>query len=364
MNLSFGKLNGVCLDCIHQHAYVINGCQHTLCMNCLYEAINNKIELQRTVFLCPRCESLNEHQTRTQSISKRKSNADHEKKELTKQLPKLEQDDLNEQREQTILAPIDNHDDSSWPMGTESWVIHEIKPQRDIFARKECAKQPIKFQTTANSNEGCSQQSVAGDLLWPVGTESWHIHEIKPQRRRFTIIISERTGKSNEPEKSLESSTYFIQAEPILQTYFMKDLQGKPTEQQEIDFISFEKIPSESNEANSESRIPMLPVYSNLLITRKIPKKHSFIGLSSLISHAITVLLICLSLIRGNTGNLRDATPAENNLRIDCQKPKLKPNGCRTAWISKIQYTTKLLPDKKTIQRLRNLESLWIYAIT
>jgi len=44
-----------CLDCIYRYQYTIKACSHTICINCLHAAIEEKIQLQRETFICPRC---------------------------------------------------------------------------------------------------------------------------------------------------------------------------------------------------------------------------------------------------------------------------------------------------------------------
>jgi hypothetical protein len=329
MNLSFGKLDGVCLDCVYQHAHVINGCQHTICMNCLYQAIDEKIESGRTMFICPRCENVKKHRTRMKSMVRQQSNTGQGEKKLIKQLPKLEQD-LNEQRPETVLARTDTHEhDSSWPMGTESWLIHEIKPQRE--------------RDGVTINQTTEEFEISGDH-----------------------------------EKTLEGSTHFTQAENEAQTNVMNVHQEKATEERKIGVVSSEKgvfhgcnehlhclsktLP-ESDEANYDSWIQTLPVYSNCSIRKRSPS-HSFICLSRVISHAIVVMVICFTLILIHSGILHDLTYIGNNLQGYCDTSRWKPNGCKMLSIYNEKYFAKLQIDEKINKRRRNSETLWIYAIT
>ena len=49
------QLHTSCFDCMYRYHYTITACSHTICINCLHAAIEEKIRLQRETFICPRC---------------------------------------------------------------------------------------------------------------------------------------------------------------------------------------------------------------------------------------------------------------------------------------------------------------------
>jgi hypothetical protein len=118
-----------------------------------------------------------------------------------------------------------------WPPGDQSWVDTEPKPQRSNFALKP--RQELIHNLIADAvyetQPQLRQESLyverslpavnfniqaKSDSFWPDGIESWHIHEIRPQRQLFvnridpepSIIIQESLVKrKNHPvERALQ----------------------------------------------------------------------------------------------------------------------------------------------------------------
>ena len=81
--------------------------------------------------------------------------------------------------------------EATWPHGDQSWVDTEPKPQRENFA----IKQSTDFvpndttHTVIEMKPDSSKIIVKPDSFWPDGQESWHIHEMKPQRGQFAQKI-------------------------------------------------------------------------------------------------------------------------------------------------------------------------------
>ncbi|CAF3405712.1 unnamed protein product, partial [Rotaria sp. Silwood2] len=131
-----------------------------------------------------------------------------------------------------------------WPVVLESWHIHEIKPQRERFTRKtlsgkfqnqreiETVVQPSQFEDDRSYDQQSplsSEQNDAtvSDSLWSVGIESWHIHEIKPQRECFTrkmlpvkLMITQFTDSEPQPKHPEDYCG--------LQTHILSDELGHP----------------------------------------------------------------------------------------------------------------------------------------
>ena len=102
--------NTSCFDCLYRHHHIINACSHTICNNCLYAAVEKKIDLQLETFICPRCPDSTE---RLRMMTEQKTTAmvNHNTPEIAS--------------------------DSTWPNGIESWHFHEMKPQRELFVEKD-----------------------------------------------------------------------------------------------------------------------------------------------------------------------------------------------------------------------------------
>jgi len=113
------------------------------------------------------------------------------------------------QNQSNNVVVLKQQDSSNWiwPDGTETWHLHEIKPQRglftDLFRVKLMAiqhfgnnhepnhlEQQPRFATANLYDEQLHdtivlEAPVALDSVWPVGTESWHFHDVKPQREEI-----------------------------------------------------------------------------------------------------------------------------------------------------------------------------------
>lgn len=71
---------------------------------------------------------------------------------------------------------------STWLQGTESWHIHEIKPQRELFI-KQAREENLLIHERSIETEP--------DVFRPKSTESWHFHDIKPQRKASLCSLTD-----------------------------------------------------------------------------------------------------------------------------------------------------------------------------
>ncbi|CAF4568473.1 unnamed protein product, partial [Rotaria sp. Silwood2] len=187
--------------------------------------IDEKIRLESNLFICPRCTDSDERRNRLgQSFTEEITQSQWEietvvqSSQFENQRCYDQQSPLSSEQNDAILS------DSLWPVGIESWHIHEIKPQRECFTRKtlsvkfqnqrqiETVVQPSQFEDERSYHQQSSLSSeqndaILSDSLWPVGIESWHIHEIKPQRECFTckmlpvkLMITQFTDSESQPK--------------------------------------------------------------------------------------------------------------------------------------------------------------------
>jgi hypothetical protein len=131
--------------------------------------------------------------------------------------PKVEEKtSCNQQSEPTVVSDEEHGSGLSWPVGTESWHVHEIKPQRTLGVVQE--KQRVSHQdcTLANLFQHMSytEDGATPDSFWPLGNESWFIHEIKPQREPRAckscagkLMIPQSTTNNNESSQYLNATT-------------------------------------------------------------------------------------------------------------------------------------------------------------
>ena len=105
------------------------------------------------------------------------------------QSPKVKQETLCNQQSKPAVVSDEERPGSSWPVGTESWYVHEIKPQRTLCVAQE--KQRVSHQdctlTDLSQHISDTEDEATSDLFWPLGNESWFIHEIKPQREPLAL---------------------------------------------------------------------------------------------------------------------------------------------------------------------------------
>ena len=121
--------NTSCFDCVYIYHYTVNQCSHTICNNCLRAAVEEKIDLQLPTFICPRCPDSEERQNRLRIVAQENTTTivDHRTAEITS--------------------------DSTWPNGIESWHFHEMKAQRELFVEKDRLEKLLNQHQVAKEHE-------------------------------------------------------------------------------------------------------------------------------------------------------------------------------------------------------------------
>lgn len=154
MPLHYNRLDAFCFDCVYRHQYIITQCSHTICLTCLYEAIEEKILRQSKIFICPRCTDSEERRIRLGHFLIRKSNEGEQEIGKFIQSPKVGRETSSDQQSKLNFMLNEERDsDLFWPLGTETWHIHEIKPQRELRVHKASSEKLMISQPTANNHK-------------------------------------------------------------------------------------------------------------------------------------------------------------------------------------------------------------------
>ncbi|CAF1609084.1 unnamed protein product, partial [Rotaria magnacalcarata] len=225
---NFGKPDAFCFECVFMYHYKFDQCSHTICLTCLYDAIDEHIRLETDAFACPRCIDSRERRNGLEQCLIPIPNKHKDKLKKGVESHKPEQQAFNNHESQLKSEQHSTvNSDSFWPAGTESWHIHEIKPQRQDFTSKPWIDNLV---TNNEPHRDLSESFIDRRTndepgpYWPAGTESWHIHEIKPQRecflsRKYTDkLVTERECHLDHPENSLSFTIIDLLKKPRPQT--------------------------------------------------------------------------------------------------------------------------------------------------
>ncbi|CAM4830274.1 unnamed protein product, partial [Rotaria magnacalcarata] len=305
---------------------------------------------------------------------------------------------------QGIMNDADNHSE-----------LRETK-RRPTRTQKYDATIKIEQETS------CDQQSkVTTDLdeecdangFWPVGTESWHIHEIKPQRDVFTrstipdsIITAQQTSMESQSEISEKSSDFqigtlcdesvpevdelnYLQSQKIMQSRINE---VKPVEQisQNVESsvqLSF-VVPAVSKQQQSYLETPEKVIVGHRLelqpnqhnLNRK-PRLYGLLHASNLSirlsshNHSHNSLLLYLNTCLVQVGLFLFSilmrvgiayNMASSPDTYHAQPPTINAEFTTNSMPLKCSrnYVKKSSSFIKTIEILRDLESLLIYGIT
>ncbi|CAF0835773.1 unnamed protein product [Adineta steineri] len=96
--------------------YTVKPCRHTICTDCLYDAVLKKVESQQDIFICPRCPAFDIHEDHHSVPAEQKCT-----------IPQTAPSSITQDQTTSAFA---------WPDGTESWHLHEIRSQRESFVNK------------------------------------------------------------------------------------------------------------------------------------------------------------------------------------------------------------------------------------
>ncbi|CAF4748817.1 unnamed protein product, partial [Rotaria magnacalcarata] len=213
----------------------------------------------------------------------------------------------------------------------------------------------------------CDQQSkVTTDLdeecdangFWPVGTESWHIHEIKPQRDVFTrstipdsIITAQQTSMESQSEISEKSSDFQIGTlcdESVPEVDELNYLQSQKIMQSRINEVK----PVEQISQNVESSVQL-----SFVVPAVSKQQQSYLETPEKVGLFLFSILMRVGIAynMASSPDTYHAQPPTINAEFTTNSMPLK---CSR------NYVKKSSSFIKTIEILRDLESLLIYGIT
>ena len=399
-SLHLNQSDTFCFDCIYNHSYIITQCSHTICLTCIYEAIDENIRLRGKTFICPRCTDSQERRSRLgQSMIQTRR---QERREIKKsmQVIKIEQDSSCDQQSKVIIALDEDFSSGSfWPVGTESWFIHEIKPPREIFALKTAQERVMAMKPVELGTETQPVNSLVYSS-WPAGTESWHVHEIKPQRESFarktvqeklmTMQPAEPVDETQPVEDLLEPDVTNRCGETDLSTFQRNDKRCQPVVPKtantpvlrnpaplinvavSVDGRQRQCVPT-SKSTNEERKLKLQhncnkrdrkPAVQDVSSTSRIMSQNS--SLHHLLGSVGTGAVQCLQLILSVLLRIAIVYHLANSSNDSSSDPSSKTDRNRTTFTITIPCTNKhftSLTYTRTIEILRDLESLILYAI-
>ncbi|CAF1599828.1 unnamed protein product [Rotaria magnacalcarata] len=120
----------------------------------LCEVIDKKSRLHRQIFVYPQSTDSEERRSRLdQSVIQRQN---EDQREIKNNMPpiKIEQE-ISCDEQLKVTTDLDEECDANgfWPVGTESWHIHEIKPQREVFTRSTIPDSIITAQQSSMESQ-------------------------------------------------------------------------------------------------------------------------------------------------------------------------------------------------------------------
>jgi hypothetical protein len=286
---------------------------------------------------------------------------DQQEIEKLEQPFKVEQEISSDQQLKSTMALEEERDSHSfWPDGIESWHIHEIKPQRNIFARIIVTEVIVTVQ-----HRLIERQPEISEKLSDSQTDSLFDGTV----RRFddantlqSLHISEPSINQFKPEEKIsQNATKLIQLIPSV-TLVNEQQQGSYEQILEMTTAQRRlKPPRNSLHSNQKPRLYDLLHVFNVSI-RSSSHNRSFNNLLGFIATWVIQwsLFLCSILLRiGITNKLPNLSD-----NVYDQLPNFNVDFLSTMSTGGPgEFLKKTLSYSKTIKILRDLESLLIYAI-
>ena len=345
-----------CVDCVFNHEYRIAECFHTLCLPCLSEAIHAKIELKSDSLVCPRCNDAHEiHRPFGNSSTQRPNHEQPSTVQVVHMLNSEQHSSCNDQTTPTLKPIQVTESDSIWSTGTESWHVHDIKPQRERFMLMP-VKQIERADTSLNY-EDLPELSVNNSLPIQQTPQASNRIDRPPQSTAVPNLNSFRSNDKSSLRPKESSQRLSVAVSTSKHDRHFDSSSHTPSLKQVL------KLPANQNEWT-----PDICVFNSLLCsglsTRTTSQTHSVIRSLRMISHDITVLVLLLFSILVPFGILYDLAYVSNTIYARSSTPASKLVVDMIASTFLKRRISKLVPVGTTIEILRNLESFWIYAIT
>ncbi|CAF2133486.1 unnamed protein product [Rotaria magnacalcarata] len=325
------------------------------------EAIDEKIRLHSQIFVCSRSTDCEERRSRLDQSVIQTQNED--RREIKNIMPpiKIDQETSCDQQSK-ITTGLDEECDANgfWPEGTESWHIHAIKPQREIFTRRTIPDPIITAQQTSiESQSEISEKSsdfqigsLRGESV-PVVNE---LNYLQSQKIMHSMINDVKLVE--QISQNVENS---VQLSPAIPAVNKQQQSYLETSEKAIIGHRLELQPNQHN-LNRKPRLYGLLHASNLpILLSSHNHSHNSLLLYLNICLVQGMLFLCSILIRVgiayNMPSLPDTYHAQSPTTNAEFTINSMPRKCSR------NYVTKSSSFTKTIEILRDLESLLIYGI-
>ncbi|CAF3495967.1 unnamed protein product [Rotaria socialis] len=310
---------------------------------------------------------------------------------------------------QTLQSPTLGHPLLNNPIANPTTPI-QVTPPSFINTSTAIPYERSYGQQSPFSTE--QNDTTVSDSFWPVGIESWHIHEIKPQRECFTrktlsvkLMITQFTDSEPQPkhpEDYCELETHILSDELVHPIGYFDDEQPQSTVAPESNLLkSDELIPHDSDKSPQSLPIVLLiddrrlvlvkaPKTRNIKRAQKLPNDlnqqisdaqlHQSLNCSSFstrmmsyiyssnrllrtFSKCIDFLSLSLFSILIRIGIIYDLTYYFTNDHVQSSTLDSTLTSSTIFTTCANRDLNKVVPYVKTMDILRNLESLLIYAL-
>ena len=256
-----------------------------------------------------------------------------------------------------IQSKEDHSSDTFWPVGTESWFIHEIKPQREIFVHQAFEEEAITTQPSESIKKVQPFNDVpeltANNRLDEI--ENSIVHNDDEQSQPVTVQDVNRLTSETARTNISHNSAQFVNVENPLDdrericTKTLKPIKARCKM----------KLPRNQNKSGQKSLLQ-----DSVPASRSLSQNCPLSGLLEIIRTCIIRCPLFLFSILLKIGMVYNLAYSVSRTLLD-PLAEIDTNNV-TFTISTVCLTKHFKtysPYAKTIEILRDLESLLIYAI-
>jgi hypothetical protein len=375
---SIARSSTSCFGCLYMHVYRVTRCSHTLCRDCFYDAVEEKVRSKQDAFICPRCPSSTRNQYEHHRYLSYASRGEFDSRPV---------DDANPANVTSLEYATASS--TLWLNGDTSWHVHDIKPQRDCFINgfDVTRSLPDDHYTavwhsqhiadlrlyTANDSfctEPQSQLIVSPGVtslpnpsvdVWLDGTESWHFHDHKPQREVFAPSVTSPPDAPHtkcdfsldSPETSVETVSMLAEAEQSVSLVPIADYSS-----QTINSLSQTNLAPQHRRQSlhiNHARINFLVPRKSTPVLFGCRFQQQFLSRTGSFLTLFLITLLCIG--HNLVCNHHSKDERVLHKRYNIQHAPFSITSLN-------QYLETMPIFVRSVETLRNLESLLIYSIT
>jgi hypothetical protein len=247
-----------------------------------------------------------------------------------------------------------------WPEGTESWHIHEIKPQRKVFKQSICSDpvETTKHSIIESQSKTLKKRSDShtNSLLDETVCQFDETNDLQSQH-----MVEPSMEQFKPPNKSRQNTTKSTQNVSIVRV--VNEQQQRYRQTPEMTYLQLKvKLQRKSDERSRK------PIQNDLSTVSKSFEQSSLHyqphnRLLPLIVTCLIQLLLFIFSVLLRTGRVHNLTKLSGILYDQSSTHDSESISDKLTTCSK-KFLKKSQPYGKTIKILRDLESLLIYAIT